>query len=171
MLFPIPSGPSPNVPIVPSSTTVTPGTYTNATVRVDEQGRVIYATNGLGYVPLQATGAVKITGSMPQVISILSASTVAEGIVQLCANVNSNSTTQAATPSAVKASYDLATAASSNAATALETASSANVTANNALATSRSAVTLVNQMSGVSGTFVFGDRTVTITNGLITSVV
>ena len=170
MLFPIPSGPSPNVPIVPSSTTVTPGTYTNATVRVDEQGRVTYATNGLGYVPLQATGAVKITGSMPQVISILSASTVAEGIVQLNASINSNSTTQAATPSAVKAAYDLATAASANAATALETASSANVTANNALATSREAIKLATAASGISGTFTFGAHTMVITNGLITSV-
>jgi phage-related tail fiber protein len=170
MLFPIPSGPSPNVPIVPSSTTVTPGTYTNATITVDAQGRVTYATNGLGYVPLQATGAVKITGATPQVISVLSASTVAEGVVQLNANINSNSTTQAATPSAVKAAYDLATNASSNAATALETASSANLAANAALTTSRNAVTLVNQMSGVSGTFTFGTRTMVITNGLITSV-
>ena len=170
MLFPIPSGPSPNVPTVPSNTTVTPGTYTNATVRVNEQGRVTYATNGLGYVPLQATGAIKITGSIPQVISVLSGSTVAEGVVQLNASINSNSTTQAATPSAVKASYDLATTASSNASTALETAGSANLTANAALATSRSAITFVNQMSGISGTFTFGDRTVVITNGLITSV-
>jgi phage-related tail fiber protein len=169
MLFPNPSGF--NVPAVPSSdTTVTPGTYNNATITVDKQGRVTYATSGLGHSPLQATGAVKITGATPQVISVLSGSTIAEGVVQLNASINSNSTTQAATPSSVKAAYDLATTASSNAATALETANSANLTANVALATSRNAVTLVNQMSGVSGTFTFGDLTVTLTNGLITSV-
>jgi hypothetical protein len=169
MLFPNPSGF--NVPAGPSSdTTVTPGTYNNATITVDKQGRVTYATNGLGYVPLQATGAVKITGATPQVISVLSASTVAEGVVQLNASINSNSTTQAATPSSVKAAYDLATAASKSSAAALETASSANLAANAALAASRSAVTLANQMSGISGTFVFGDRTVVINNGLITSV-
>ena len=153
-----------------SNTTVTPGTYANATVTVDEQGRVTFAINGLGYVPLQATGAVKITSSIPQVVSVLSGSTVAEGVVQLCANVNSNSTTQAATPSAVKAAYDLATTASSNASTALTTANSANMTANSAIATAREAITAVNQMSGVSGTFVFGDCVVEIANGLITSV-
>lgn len=153
-----------------SNTDVSPGVYTNATIRVDEQGRVTYATNGVKYVPLQAISPAQITGSVPQVISVLSGSTVAEGVVQLNASINSNSTTQAATPSAVKAAYDLATTASSNASAALETASSANVTANNALSASRNAITVVNQMSGVSGTFVFGDHTVVINNGLITSV-
>ena len=153
-----------------SNIAVTPGTYENATIRVDEQGRVTFATNGLGYVPLQATGAVKITGSIPQVVSVLSGSTVAEGVVQLNANINSNSTKQAATPSAVKSAYDLANTASSNASTALTTANSANVTANNALAASKNALTAVNQMSGVTGTFVFGDCVVEIANGLITSV-
>jgi phage-related tail fiber protein len=169
MLFPNPSGF--NVPAVPSSdTTVTPGTYNNATITVDKQGRVTYATNGLGHSPLQATGAVKITGATPQVISVLSASTVAEGVVQLNANINSNSTTQAATPSAVKAAYDLASIASLDSSAALTTANSANVTANSAIETAREAITAVNQMSGVTGTFVFGDCVVEIANGLITSV-
>ena len=153
-----------------SNIAVTPGTYENATIRVDEQGRVTFATNGVKYIPLQATGPVQITGSIPQVVSVLSGSTVAEGVVQLCASIDSNSTKQAATPSAVKAAYDLATTASSNASTALTIANSANVTANNALATSRNAITAVNQMSGVTGTFVFGDCVVEIANGLITSV-
>ena len=153
-----------------SNITVTPGTYENATVRIDEQGRITYITKGMGYVPLQAVSPAQITNSIPQFISVLSASTVAEGVVQLNASINSNSTTQAATPSAVKAAYDVATVASSTAATALETAASANVVANNALATSREAITAVNQMSGVTGSFVFGDHTVIVTNGLITSI-
>ena len=153
-----------------SNITVTPGTYENATVRIDEQGRVTFATNGLGYVPLQAVSPAQITNSIPQIISIASASTVAEGVVQLCANTNSDSTKQAATPSAVKAAYDLANTASSNASAALTTANSANVAANNAIATAREAITAVNQLSGVSGTFVFGDCIVEIANGLITSV-
>jgi hypothetical protein len=153
-----------------SNIAVTPGTYTNATVRIDEQGRVTFATNGLGYVPLQATAPAQITNSIPQVISVSSASTVAEGVVRLNASINSNLTTQAATPSAVKAAYDLANAASLNASAALTTANSANVAANNAIAASRNALAAVNQMSGVSGTFVFGDCVVEIANGLITSV-
>ena len=152
------------------NTNVSPGIYENATIRVDEQGRVTFATNGVKYVPLQAVSPAQITNSIPQIISVASASTVAEGVVQLCASLDSNSTTQAATPSAVKAAYDLATTASSNASTALTTANSANVTANNALATSREAITAVNQISGVTGTFVFGDCVVEIANGLITSV-
>jgi phage-related tail fiber protein len=153
-----------------SNIAVTPGTYENATIRVDEQGRVTFATNGVKYIPLQSTGPVQITGSIPQVISVLSSSTVAEGVVQLNASINSNSTTQAATPSAVKSAYDLATTASLNSSVARSTADSANVTANNALAASRNVLTAINQMSGVTGSFVFGDHTVFVTNGLITSI-
>jgi hypothetical protein len=128
-----------------SNTTVAPGIYTNATIRVDAQGRVTYATNGSSSSNLlQATSPVQISLSTPQVISVLSGSTVAEGVVQLNASVNSNSTSQAATPSAVKAAYDLATTASSNASTALSTANSANLTANTALVASTNAVNLAN---------------------------
>ena len=110
---------------------------------MDAQGRVTYATNGLGGSLLQATSPVQITGSTPQVISVLSGSTVAEGVVQLNASTNSTSTTQAATPSAVKAAYDLATTASSNASTAFSTANTANTTANTALTTATSALSAV----------------------------
>jgi hypothetical protein len=128
-----------------SNTTVAPGIYTNATIRVDAQGRVTYATNGSSSSNLlQATSPVQISLSTPQVISVLSGSTAAEGVVQLNASVNSNSTSQAATPSAVKAAYDLATTASSNASTALSTANSANLTANTALVASTNAVNLAN---------------------------
>jgi len=152
------------------NTNVSPGIYENATIRVDEQGRVTFATNGVKYVPLQAVSPAQITNSIPQIVSVVSASTVAEGVVQLCASIDSNSTTQAATPSAVKAAYDLANVASLNSSTALTTAKSANVAANNALTASKSALTAFNQMSGVTGSFVFGDHTVTVTNGLITSI-
>ena len=128
-----------------SNTTVAPGIYTNATIRVDAQGRVTYATNGSsGSNLLQATSPVQITLSTPQVISVLSGSTVAEGVVRLNASINSTSTTQAATPSAVKAAYDLATTASSNASTALSTANSASLTANTALVASTNATNLAN---------------------------
>jgi len=152
------------------NTNVSPGIYENATIRVDEQGRVTFATNGVKYVPLQAVSPAQITNSIPQIVSVASASTVAEGVVQLCASINSNSTTHAATPSAVKAAYDLATTSSLNSSVARSTAESANQVANTALAASRDAIKLATVVSGVSGTFVFGDRTVVITNGLITSV-
>jgi len=152
------------------NTNVSPGIYENATIRVDEQGRVTFATNGVKYVPLQAVSPAQITNSIPQIVSVASASTVAEGVVQLCASINSNSTTHAATPSAVKAAYDLATTSSLNSSVARSTADSASQVANTALAASRDAIKLATAVSGVSGTFVFGDRTVVVTNGLITSV-
>jgi len=153
------------------NTNVSPGIYENATIRVDEQGRVTFATNGVKYVPLQAVSPAQITNSIPQIVSVASASTVAEGVVQLCASINSNSTTHAATPSAVKAAYDLATTASLNSSVARSTAESANQVANTALAASRDAIKLATAVSGVSGTFTLGDRTVTVTNGFITSIV
>ena len=152
------------------NTNVSPGVYENATIRVDEQGRVTFATNGVKYVPLQAVSPAQITNSIPQIVSVASASTVAEGVVQLCASINSNSTTHAATPSAVKAAYDLATTASLNSSVARSTADSASQVANTALAASRDAIKLATAVSGVSGTFTFGDHTIVVTNGLITSI-
>ena len=128
--------------------TVSPGTYTNPTITVDAYGRVTYAAPGSGALGslIQATAPLTVNASIPQTISISPASTSAPGAVQLNTSTSSTSTTEAATPSAVKVAYDTATTAAGNAAFALSTANTsaasaaaAQSTANNALSTATSA--------------------------------
>jgi hypothetical protein len=95
--------------------------------------------------------------------------------VRLNDTTSSVSTTEAATANAVKVTYDLAAQANTNANNALTSATAASNTATSAqtlatIANTNAAAALAVLNGGVSGTYVFGAYTVTITNGLITSI-
>jgi hypothetical protein len=127
-----------------TTTGVAPGTYSNPTITVDSYGRISFASPGTpsGALGILATSPLQVTtGVFPQTVSISPASTSASGAVQLNDTVTSTSTSQAATPRAVKETYDLASAASTSAATALTSATTAVSTANNALGIANTAQT------------------------------
>jgi hypothetical protein len=86
-----------------------------------------------------------VTTGTPQNISIDAASPTVPGVVQLNNAVNSTSTTQAATPAAVKQAYDLAASSGSSSTTALSTANTALTTANSACTIALNAQSCANQ--------------------------
>ena len=123
-----------------TTTGVSPGTYSNPTITVDSYGRISFASPGSPFGGgITATGPIAVTSTFPQNVSIQAASTAASGAVQLNATVNSTSTTQAATPSAVKQSYDLASSAQTDATNALANAAAALGAASSAQALATSA--------------------------------
>jgi hypothetical protein len=163
-------------------TGVAPATYTNPTLTVDSHGRVTFITNGLSSILFSGAAPIVVTGS---VISANLASSNAPGVVQLTDSVFTNSSNLAATATAVKTAYDLAYTSVQKATWGtpgdLVVASGPSVPSAlplggegqflkvcNACA-STGGVTWGNP-EGVSGTYAFGQWTVVVTNGIITSI-